>query len=93
MQRMKQVVDVVILGQQLTVTSDDAPDHVRAVAKYVDDTMRNLAAASRAVATLDVALLTALNIASEYQKLRQQHEELTETIDRLSRRLLSELPG
>ena len=90
---MKQMVDVVILGQQLTVTSDDAPEHVREVARYLDETMRNVAAGGRAVATLDVALLAALNIASEYQKLRTEHKELTEMIDRLSRRLLAELPG
>jgi cell division protein ZapA len=70
---MRQPVDVEILGQQLAVTSDDGPEHVRAVARYVDETMRTLATGGRAVATLDVALLAALNIASEYQKLRQQH--------------------
>ncbi|MBI4517085.1 MAG: cell division protein ZapA [Deltaproteobacteria bacterium] len=81
------------MGQQLTVTSDDGPEHVRSVARYVDEAMRQLAAGGRAVATLDVALLAALNIASEYQKLQQCHRELTETIDRLSRRILAALPG
>ena len=90
---MKQVVDVVVLGQQLTVTSDDGPEHVREAARYLDETMRTVAAGGRAVATLDVALLAALNIASEYQKLQVEHKELTEMIDRLSRRLLDELPG
>ena len=90
---MKQAVDVVILGQPLTVTSDDSPEHVQAVARYVDGTMRAVAAAGRAVATLDVALLAALNIASEYQKLTMEHKQLTETIDRLSRRLHVEVPG
>jgi cell division protein ZapA len=90
---MKQVVDVVILGQELRVASDDGQEHVRAVARFVDETMRNLAANGGVVATLDVALLAALNIASEYQKLVQRHKQLTETIDRLSRRLTTELPG
>ena len=90
---MRQPVDVEIMGQALTVSSDDGPDHVRAVARYVDDQMRAMAADGRAVATIDVALLAALNIASEYQKLQQEHQKLTETIDRLSRRLLAELPG
>jgi cell division protein ZapA len=90
---MKQPVDVEIMGQQLTIASDDGPEHIRAVARFVDETMRAMAATGRVVATLDIALLAALNIASEYQKLRQQHQELTETIDRLSQRLLAELPG
>jgi cell division protein ZapA len=89
---MSQPVDVVIMGQQLTVSSDDGPDHIRAVAEYVDGTMRALVEGGRAVATLDVALLAALNIASEYQKLQQQHRKLTETIDRLSERLPSGRP-
>ncbi|MBI1813405.1 MAG: cell division protein ZapA [Deltaproteobacteria bacterium] len=90
---MKQPVDVVIMGQMLTVASDDGPEHVRAVARFVDDQMRAMTAEGRAVATIDVALLAALNIASKYQKLKREHQELTETIDRLSRRLLAEIPG
>ncbi|HVN84370.1 MAG TPA: cell division protein ZapA [Candidatus Binatia bacterium] len=90
---MKQEVDVVILGQSLTVTSDDGADHVRDAARYVDDTMRSVAAGGRAVATLDIALLAALNIASEYQKLKSEYEQLTQTIDRLSRRLPINLPS
>jgi cell division protein ZapA len=90
---MSQPVDVVIMGQQLTVSSDDGPDHIRAVAEYVDETMRALVEGGRAVATLDVALLAALNIASEYQKLQQHYKQLTETIDRLSQRLPAAAPG
>jgi cell division protein ZapA len=89
---MKQSVDVVIMGQSLTVASEDGPEHVRAVARYLDETMRALAESGRAVATLDVALLAALNIASEYQKLQQHYKQLTETIDRLSQRLPTEAP-
>jgi cell division protein ZapA len=90
---MRQFVDVEIMGQQIAVASDDRPEHVREVARYVDSTMRGLVAQGRAVATLDVALLAALNIASEYQKLKQRFEEVTEMIDRLSQRLLTEPPG
>ena len=89
---MKQSVDVVIMGQSLTVASDDGPEHVRAVARYLDETMRALAEGGRAVATLDVALLAALNIASEYQKLQHHYKELTQTIDRLAQRLPTGAP-
>jgi cell division protein ZapA len=81
------------MGQQLLVTSDDGPEHVRAVARFVDETMHAMAAEAGAVATLEVALLAALNIASEYHKLRDEHQKQSETVERLARRLMTELPG
>lgn len=84
---MKQTVDVEIMGQRLLVSSDDEVEHVRAVARLVDETMRAMATAEGPVATLDVALLAALNIASEYQKLKERDQELTDAVDRLARRL------
>jgi len=83
---MKRAVDVEIMGHQFSVTSDDGEEHVRAVAEYVDQQMRQLAG-GRTTTSLQLALLTALNIASEYWKLRHEQEELDRIISRLSQRL------
>jgi cell division protein ZapA len=84
-------VEVEIMGQRLTVASDDEEAHVRRVAGYVDGQMRQLAAGRGAGAMADLALLTALNIASDYWKLQDQQAELQRTINRLSERVLARL--
>jgi cell division protein ZapA len=88
---MKQPVEVELMGQRLTVTSDDSEAHVRQVASYVDRQIRRLAEGRTVTAPVDLVLLTALNIASEYWKLQQEQEQLCETISRLSKRISAEL--
>jgi len=79
------------MGQRLTVASDDGDDHVRQVAEYVDRQMRQLGGNLTAASMIQLALLTALNIASEYWKLQHEQEELHRTINRLSQRVLARL--
>lgn len=88
---MKRALDVEIMGQRLTVASDDDDDHVRRVAEYVDQQMRQLADGQTTASMMQLALLTALNIASEYWKLQHQQEEVHRTINRLSQRVLARL--
>ena len=87
---MKQPVDVDIMGVRLTVASDDGVQHVREVAAYVDGQMRQLASGCTGNA-VQIALLTALNIASEYRKLHREREELDRVMARLSKRVSSRL--
>ena len=79
------------MGQRLIVASDDGEEHVRQVAGYVDQQMRQLADIRPPTATLHLALVTALNIASEYRKLQHQQEQLSQTINRMAQRVLSRL--
>lgn len=88
---MKRPVEVEIMGQHLTVASDDGEAHVQQVAALVDQHMKQLANHQPPTSTLHLALLTALNIASEYWKLQQHHEQLNQTINRLSQRMLDRL--
>jgi cell division protein ZapA len=90
---MKRPLDIEIMGQRLTVASDDGDDHVRRAAQYVDQQMRQLAAGLKTASMMQLALLTALNIASEYWKLQQEQEEVHRTIHRLSQRVLARLAG
>jgi len=84
---MAEPVEVVILGQVFSVTSEDGEEHVRRVASYVDGKMREIAAGGKGVSSFTTAVLAALNIASECQKLRQNFSEMETAIDRLSERL------
>lgn len=84
---MAEPVEVVILGQVFSVTSEDGEEHVRRVASYVDGQMREIAARGKVVSSFTTAVLAALNIASECQKLRQNFSEIETAIDRLTERL------
>jgi cell division protein ZapA len=84
---MAQPVDVVIMGQVFSVTSEDGEEHIRQVASYVDEKMREIAAGGKVVSSFTAAVLAALNIASECQKLQRKFEEIDASIDRLTARL------
>jgi cell division protein ZapA len=88
---MKRPVDVKIMGQTFTVTSEEGEEHIRTVAALVDAKMRELSNGPRVVATAQVAILAALNIASEYQKLKEEQEVVRNAIDRMSSRVIGSL--
>jgi cell division protein ZapA len=80
-------VEVVIMGQLFSVTSEDGEEHIRRVASYVDGKMREIAVGGKVASSFTMAVLAALNIASECQKLQQNVAEIEAAIDRLNKRL------
>lgn len=75
------------MGQTFSVISDDGEAHVREVAAYVDRTMREITTSGKVVSSFTAAVLAALNIASEWHKLRQNVADMEVAIDRLTDRL------
>ena len=88
---MRQPVEVEIMGCRLTVASDDSEEHIREVATYVSGHMQQLAARRAGTPLLNLALVTALNIASEWRKLQRQQEELCQTVNRTAQRVSAKL--
>ena len=86
-----QPVQIEIMGHHLTVVSDEGEEHVREVAAYVDARMRQLAEGRAAPSILYVALVAALNMASEYHKLRRVQDDVSQRIDRVSQRVIKSL--
>jgi len=84
---MARPIQVVILGQVFSVTSDDGEEHIQRVARYVDGKMREIAAGGKVASAFTTAVLAALNIASECHKLQQNVAETEAAIDRLMERL------
>jgi cell division protein ZapA (FtsZ GTPase activity inhibitor) len=83
---MREPLEIEIMGQRLVVKSEDNEEHVRKVARYVDAQIRQIAA-TRYASALDLALVAALNIASDYWKLQREQEEAHQTIDRMAQRI------
>jgi cell division protein ZapA len=86
---MKRAVEVEIMGERLTLRTDDEETYVRNVAGYVDKKMQEIQKSSRPSAKSSVAMLAALNIADEYQKLKDHYEALSQRLDRLLQRVIN----
>jgi len=90
MNAKKNVVRVSILNEEYTIRSDAAPEHTRAVAAYVDSTIRRVLETGSVVETNRASILAALQIAGELFEARSG-SEITGRIQGLSaevRRLL-----
>jgi cell division protein ZapA len=88
---MKKALDVEILGQKFTISSDAEESYMLKVAGYVDAKMQELMRATKPSAKGNVAMLAALNIADEYHRLRDTHEAILLRLDRLSKKLSTTL--
>ena len=81
------VVRVEIMGQVFTVTGEEGEEHLREVARLVDAKMREVSRRARLPSALTVAVLAALNIASECEKLKRDTSIVMERIERLTARI------
>ena len=68
---LKNVVELSILGQKLAIQSTESEEHVRGVESYLAEKIEEVRGGTKAVATLDLALIVALNVAGELIKTRQ----------------------
>jgi cell division protein ZapA len=68
----KRAVSVRIRGQEFRVLSDDDEAWLQRVAGYLDETMATVEERTGTVDSLDVALLTALNLARELVEIRER---------------------
>jgi cell division protein ZapA len=84
---MNKPLDVEILGQKLTISSDSDEGYMLRVAGYVDGKMQELLQSPKAIARSNIAVLAALNIADEYHRLKDAHEAVLSKLDELSTKL------
>jgi cell division protein ZapA len=68
----KSTVSVRIRGQEFRIRSDDDEESMQRVAGYLDETMKSVEKRTGTVDSLDVALLTALNLARELVRIREE---------------------
>jgi len=84
---MKKALDVTIMGQKFTISSDAEEGYMLKVADYVDVKMQELLRSPKASAKTNVAMLAALNIADEYHRLKDAHDTIMSRLDQLSKKL------
>jgi len=84
---LKKAAELNINGHRLVVKSEEGEEYRRAVEGYLNNKIEEVKKNTRAVSTLDLALLAALNITGEVikskeilERLEVKTEELTELI-------------
>lgn len=75
-------VQISIRGRTYTVRSDDAEEDLQAIARYVDGKMAEITTQSSRFDDYTVAMLAALNIASEFDRFRRQVDGDLDELDR-----------
>jgi cell division protein ZapA len=84
---MKRALDVEILGQKFTISSDAEEGYILKVAEYVDEKMQELLRSTKPTVKSNIPMLAALNIADEYHRLKDAHEAILSRLNQLSKRL------
>jgi len=86
---LKKVSELRIYGHKLLVKSEEGEEYLRAVEDYLNTKIEEVKENTKAVSTLDLALLAALNITGEVikskeilERLGRKSEELAQKIDR-----------
>lgn len=69
---MKRSVEVNIMGQKLQIRSDSDEAYVEEIAAFVDKKIREIVARTKSVASTQVVILAAMNIADEFFKYKQK---------------------
>ena len=88
---MKRIVDVEIMGQKFTVSSDAEESYVLKVAGYVDGKILEALKTARSAGKSNATMLAALNIADEYHRLKERYEAILHRVDHLSKKLSATL--
>jgi cell division protein ZapA (FtsZ GTPase activity inhibitor) len=82
---------VEILGRTFTLKGSIAPDSLQAVARKVDEQLRELQRAFPASPLADVAILAALNLAYECLEMKEDYRLFQADIEERSRLLIQML--
>jgi len=72
---VKRTMEISIMGQKFMIKSESDDDYVNRVAKFVDDRINEVMQNTKSVASINVAILAAMNIADEYFRFKQDKEQ------------------
>ncbi|CAG1066662.1 hypothetical protein BAC1_02284 [uncultured bacterium] len=81
---MKKVAELKIFGHKLLIRSDENEEYIRAIEEYLNTKIEEVRENTKAVSSLDLALLAALNITGEVIKTKEILEELGRKSEELS---------
>jgi len=91
MNSKKEIVKVSIYGMEYPVKAGDDAEYIKSVAKYVDDLMLDIDKGISSKSPLKVAVLTALNIADELMREKEEKKRLLEMMNRGAEKLVEKI--
>jgi cell division protein ZapA len=83
----ERLVEIKVFGQTYTVKTDAEEDYIQEVARYVNEKMDEVLKKTKSVSTLNVAILTALNVADDLLREKEKRLALLREVDAKSRDL------
>jgi cell division protein ZapA len=87
----ERLVEIKVFGQTYTVRTEAEEDHIRAVAQYVNEKIDEVLKKTKSVSSLNVAILTALNIADDLLREKERRRALLHEIEAKSRDLTEKI--
>ena len=87
----ERVVEIKVFGQIFSVKTDAEEAHIQAVAQHVNEKMEEVLKKTRSVSTLNVAILTALNIADDLLKEKEIRTAILREIEVRSKDLADKI--
>ena len=88
----KSSVKVEILGESYAIRTEAAPEHTRAVAEYLDRSIRQILSGGAVIEANRAAILAALQITSELFQAREANVAITSAMQALSADVRHMLP-
>lgn len=73
-------VEVYILGQKYVLKGDASPEYIRELADFVDRKLKEVHSNTANITPLKAAILTALNIADELHKVKNDYNSISQNI-------------
>jgi cell division protein ZapA len=87
----ERLVEIKVFGQTYTVKTEAEEDHIQEVARYVNEKMDEVLKKTRSVSTMNVAILTALNIADDLLREKERRIALLQEIETKSKELAEKI--
>ncbi|MEA2110113.1 MAG: cell division protein ZapA [Pseudomonadota bacterium] len=82
----KKSVTVSIKGQEYIIRTDSDEDHVKSVAGMVNEQLDLLGRKSQTISTVNLMVLTLMNVTGEYLQLKLELDSMTKRLEELNRR-------
>jgi cell division protein ZapA len=87
----ERLVEIKVFGHVYTVKTDTGEEHIQRVAQYVNEKMDEVVKNTKSVSSLNVAILTALNIADDLIKERTKRLALLQEVEQKSKDLVEKI--
>jgi cell division protein ZapA len=74
-------VTVEIFKEEYVVKGDENPDYIQMLASYIDRRMKMIQQRNPNLTNSKIAVLTAINLADELNKLQEDYDELVKALE------------